>query len=158
MRRVLPPNGLSRKGRRLMSEQPAPTDPVELMIAAFRAFERRDFDAFMSFMSPDVVMDASSIGVGIHEGAEAFRRVFEDWLDPYGEWTVEFEEIADLGGGAVFALLLQRGRLVGSDAEIQWRYVQISEWVGNVSVGSTFWTDIDVGRAAAKKPCRGESA
>ena len=133
-----------------MSEQPGQPDPVELLIAAFRTLERRDFDAFMSFMSPDVVLDASSIGVGTHEGAEAFRRFFEDWLDPYDAWTVEFEEIADLGGGVVFALPLQRGRLAGSDAEIQLRYAQVSEWVGDVCVRSTFWTDIEEGRAAAK--------
>ncbi len=133
-----------------MSEETAPPDPVELTVAAFRAFERRDFAAFMSFMSPDVVLDASSIGIGTYEGAEAFRRAFEDWLDPYSEWTVEFEEIADLGGGAVLALLLQRGRLAASDAEVHVRYAQVSEWVGDVSVRSTFWTDIDEGRAAAE--------
>ena len=81
----------------------------------------------------------------------AFRRFCEDWLGPYGEWTVEFEEIADLGGGAVFALLLQRGRLAGSDAEVHVRYVQVSEWVGDVSVRSTFWTDINEARAAAER-------
>jgi ketosteroid isomerase-like protein len=134
-----------------MSEQPAPPDPVELLIAALRAWNRHDLDAYIRFMSPDVVLDASSVGVGVHEGAGAFRRFCEDWLDPYDEWTVETEEIADLGGGAVFALLLQRGRLAGSDAEVHVRYVQVSEWVGDVSVRSTFWTDIDEGRAAAER-------
>ncbi|HME05341.1 MAG TPA: nuclear transport factor 2 family protein [Solirubrobacteraceae bacterium] len=134
-----------------MSDQPAPADPVELVIAALRALERRDFDAVMSFMAPDVVLDSSSIGLGTYEGAEAFRHFFEGWLDPYDEWTVEIEEIADLGDGTVFALLLQRARLAGSDAEIQLRYAQLSEWVGDVSVRSTFWTDIDEGRAAAER-------
>lgn len=134
-----------------MSEQPAPPDPVELLIAALRAWNRHDLDAYMRFMSPDVVLDASSIGVGVHKGAGAFRRFCEDWLDPYDEWTVESEEIADLGGGAVFALLLQRARLTGSNAKTQFRYAQLSEWVGDVSVRSTFWTDIGEGRAAAER-------
>ncbi len=134
-----------------MSEQPAPPGPVELLIAALRAWNRHDLDAYMRFMSPDVVLDASSIGVGVHKGAGAFRRFCEDWLDPYDEWTVESEEIADLGGGAVFALLLQRARLTGSNAKTQFRYAQLSEWVGDVSVRSTFWTNIDEARAAAER-------
>ena len=121
------------------------------MIAALRAWNRHDLDAYMRFMSPDVVLDACSVGVGVHEGAGAFRRFCEDWLGPDDEWTVEVEEIADLGGGAVFALLLQRARLTGSNGKTQLRYAQLSEWVGDVSVRSTFWTDIDEGRAAAER-------
>ena len=134
-----------------MSEQPAPPDPVELLIAALRAWNRHDLDAYMRFMSPDVVLDASSTGVGVHEGAGGFSALLRRLAGPLRRVTVEFEEIADLGGGAVFALLLQRGRLAGSDAEVHVRYVQVSEWVGDVSVRSTFWTDIDEGRAAAER-------
>jgi len=57
-----------------MSEESRTPHLVELTRQAVEAGTRRDFDALMSFYSPDAVWDLSPLGVGTFEGRAAIRR------------------------------------------------------------------------------------
>jgi ketosteroid isomerase-like protein len=134
-----------------MSEESTTSDLVELVRSAYDASNRRDFDALMSVYRRDAVWDMTPIGLGSYEGLAAIRGFLEGWVGAYEEWQAEPEEIRDLGGGVTLAVVLQSGRLAGSDGRIEWRYAQVSVWVERVAVRTTNYLDTDEARAAAER-------
>jgi ketosteroid isomerase-like protein len=65
------------------------------------------------------------------------------------EWNAE--EIRDLGNAVTFAVILQRGRVVGSSGFVQLRYASVAVWRDGLIVRNTTYTDIDEARAAAER-------
>jgi ketosteroid isomerase-like protein len=49
------------------------------------------------------------------EGRAAIRGLLEDWFRAFDELDFELEEVRHLGGGVVFAVVIQDGRPVGGD-------------------------------------------
>jgi ketosteroid isomerase-like protein len=90
-------------------------------------------------------------GMGTFEGIEAIRDFFEDWLGVYEEYAMEADEIVDLGNGVSFAVLLQKGRLVGSNGEVQLRYASVGVWTNGLMRRLTNYRDIDAARATAAR-------
>jgi len=117
--------------------------------------EAEDIEAAVSFYGPDAVWDASPWGMGVFEGQAALRGFFEDWSSSYSglEWTAE--EIRDLGNGVTFAVILQKGRVVGSTSSVQLRYAAVAEWRDGLIVRNTSYTDIDQARAGAERLAAG---
>jgi ketosteroid isomerase-like protein len=131
-----------------MSEESTTPDLVEL---ARKSIEAGSIEAVVSFYAPDAVWDASPWGMGVFEGQAAIRAFFEDWAGSYAglEWAVE--EVRDLGNGVTFAVILQKGRVVGSGGSVQLRYASVAEWIHDLIVRNTTYTDIDEARAAAER-------
>jgi hypothetical protein len=93
-------------------------------------------------------------GMGTFRGLEAIRGFMEDWLGAYGEYSMEAEEIVDLGNEVTFAVLIQRGRFVGSIGEAQLRYASAALWVGGLMTRCTNYRDVEEARAAAERLAR----
>src|SRR5205814_59616 len=77
------------------------------------------------------------------------RGFWEDWFASYGELGIEQEEILDLGNGVVFAVLIQKARLVGGSGEVRLRYAAVGVWADGLVVplgGCTGLVDIGVVR------------
>jgi ketosteroid isomerase-like protein len=131
-----------------MSEESTTRDLAELVR---RSIEAPDLEAAVGFYAAEAVWDASPWGMGVYEGQAAVRAFFEDWAGSYGEieWTAE--EVRDLGNGVTFAVILQKGRVVGSTGSVQLRYAAVAEWVDGLIVRNTTYTDIDHARAAAER-------
>jgi ketosteroid isomerase-like protein len=92
---------------------------VEVALTIFDAYTRRDFDAALALMDPEVeahnppeVPEAA-----IHRGREAVRRDWEQTLELFDDFSVELEEYFDLGED-LLVYLLYRGRSRGSRAEV----------------------------------------
>ena len=134
-----------------MSEESTTPDLVELARRSLEAANHRDFDAMLSFWSPDPVWDVSPMGLGVYEGPAAIRGFFEDWIGAYEEWEIEPEEILDLGNGVVLAVLLQSARPAGSDGHVRLRYAAVSLWIEGLVERTTNYLDIDEARAAAER-------
>jgi ketosteroid isomerase-like protein len=134
-----------------MPEEPTTPELVELMQSSFEAINRGDFDAFMSFWGPDPVSYMSGGGLGTFEGRAAVRGFFEDWLSPYEEFEVVAEEIVDLGNGVTYAIVRQKGRLVGSSGEVEFRFASVGLSVDGLAVRVTNYADLDEARAAAER-------
>jgi ketosteroid isomerase-like protein len=130
-----------------MRDESTNSDLVEL---ARRSVEAGDIEAALSFYAPNAVWDASPWGMGVFEGHAALRGFFEDWSRSYAGLKWKAEEIRDLGNGVTFAVILQKGRVVGSTASVQLRYAAVSEWKDGLIARHTTYTDIDEGRAAAE--------
>jgi ketosteroid isomerase-like protein len=134
-----------------MAEESTAPDLVELVRRSVEAADKRDLDAHMDFYAPDAVWDASPMGIGTFEGQAAMRGFWEDWLSSYEGWELQTVEVQDLGTGVTFAVLDQRGRLVGSSGEIELRYAAVTEWEDGKIARITNYTDIDKARADAER-------
>ena len=60
----------------------------------------------------------------IFYGPEGFSEFLRAWIGPYDDWSMAVEEILSTPGG-VLAILAQRGRLRGSQADVHLRYGQV---------------------------------
>jgi ketosteroid isomerase-like protein len=134
-----------------MPEESTTPELVELTRRWFEPMNRGDFDATMSFFAPAGVWDSSADGLGVHEGHAAIRRFFEDWRAPYVEYQTEVEEVLDLGNGVTLAVLIQRGRPVGTSGRVRNRYAVVLTWVEGMVVRGTTYQDIAEARAAAER-------
>ena len=130
-----------------MPEETAP----DLVALARGSIEAEGLDAAVSFYAPDAVWDASPWGMGVFEGQAAVRGFFEDWSSSYADMEWRAEEIRDLGNGLTFAVILQKGRLVGSSRSVQLRYAAVAEWIDGLIVRNTTYSNIDEARAAAER-------
>jgi uncharacterized protein (TIGR02246 family) len=134
-----------------MSQESTTPDLVELTRRAFKAANRRDLDAVISFFASDTVFEGRGVGTTF-EGRAAFRSFLEDWFGAYEELEFKVEDVRDLSNGVVLAEVAQDGVPVGSAGHGHFR--QREGWVflwerGLIAHLSTH--DIDVARAAADR-------
>jgi ketosteroid isomerase-like protein len=133
-----------------MAEESTTPDLVELMRRGVDALNRRDLDEFLSGWAPDAVLDTGGM-MGTFEGVAAIRGFLEDWFASYEKLWVEQEEVLSLGNGVVFAVLIQKARVVGSSGDVRHRVSLVGVWVGGSMVRATNYTDIDEARTAAER-------
>jgi ketosteroid isomerase-like protein len=129
-------------------------DLVELQKRLTEAANRRDLDALMAFYAPDCVYDMSPIGMGVFEGPAAARGFIEDWWVSYEEHEFEAAEILDLGNGVGFRVVIQKGRPVGSNSQVQLSYGAVGVWEDGKIVRMTNYNDIEEARTAAEQLAR----
>ena len=55
-----------------------------------------------------------------------------------------------LGSGITFAVVIQRGRLAGSDGRLEWRFGAVGTWIDG-AVADVGDSDVDEARAAAER-------
>jgi ketosteroid isomerase-like protein len=131
-----------------MSEESTTPDPVELVRKQVEALNRRDLDAVMSSVAEDGVLDGRAEQA--LEGRATIRGFIDDWFGAYDELEYELEEVSHLGGGVVFAVVSQDGRLVGSAGRIRQREGWVYLCVGG-SIARLTTSDVDEARAAAEQ-------
>jgi ketosteroid isomerase-like protein len=139
----------SRDTHRAMSEQAATPDLVELTRRILDAADRADFDEILGFYARDAVWDTR--GAGSFQGADAIRRLWEDYYGAYEEIRVQTEELIDFGNGVVLAVNKQRARPLGSSGIVHTREAFLYEWEGGLIVRVTNHGDVDEARAAAAR-------
>jgi len=115
------------------------------------ALEQRDFDSALDFFGPDPEWDMSAMGMGVFKGPVAIRGLLEDWTASYDEWEIEFEQPLDFGSGVVLAV-------VSRTRPPRWQHGQCAaalrrrrQWAGEMILRVATYSDIDDGRAAAKR-------
>lgn len=130
-----------------MSEEPTTSDPVAVVRKQLEAADRGDLDAVMANVADDAVLDGRA---DLVEGRAAIRGFIEEWFEAYEELHYELEEVSHLGGGVVFAVVIQIGRLIGSGGHIRQR----EGWVYLCAGGSIIrltTSEVDEARAAAER-------
>ena len=130
-----------------MSEESTTPHLVELVRKQVEALDRGDVDGVMSSVAEDGVLDGR---VDLVEGRTAIRGFLEDWFRAYEELDFELEEVSHLGGGVVFAVVIQDGRLVGGDGHLRQREGWVYLWVGG-SIARLTTFEVDQARAAAER-------
>ena len=134
-----------------MSEESTTPDLVEFTRHSVEAANRGDFDALLRGYAPDAVWDLNPLGgLGTFEGHAAIRGFLEDWFRAWEELDFELEEVSDLGGGVVFAVVIQDGRPVGGDGRVRQREGWVYLWMAGSIVRLTT-SEVDQARAAAER-------
>ena len=123
-------------------------DNVDLVRRQLEALDRRDLDGVMNNVAEDTVLDGRF--ENFLEGRAAIRQFLEDWFRVWEELDFELEEVSDLGGGVVFAVVIQDGRPVGGDGRVRQREGWIYLWVGG-SIARLTTSEVDQARAAAER-------
>jgi ketosteroid isomerase-like protein len=104
---------------------------VELVREFNEAFNRRDLDAFVALLSPDVEWAVNPELPGlrdVYRGRAEVRALIAE-LDELGESSdIQLPEITDVSGGRVLADTLLTGRGKGSGVPVELRYWQLF-WV-----------------------------
>ena len=126
-------------------------DSLEVAQRLAEAYNRRDVDAIVSMYSAGALWDMSELGVGVFRGRDAIRRFLEGWLENYEEFEFALEEVHDLAHGVAWAVVLPRGRPRGSSRFDELRYGNCAVSDDGLIERMVFSTDIDAGRAAAKR-------
>jgi ketosteroid isomerase-like protein len=116
----------------------------------FEALSSGDFDALTTLCARDAVYESVAMGATF-EGVAAIREFVEDMVGAHDAFDAKIEENLDLGSGIGLAVVHQTGRPAGSSFEAAMRYAAVSDWVEDLLVRITMYTDIDAGRAAAQR-------
>jgi len=132
-----------------MPEESATPDLIEITRRAAEAANRRDIDGLMAFFAPDALVDGTRTVGGLWRGRAAVRAFVEDWASAYEELEWEFEEPVDLGNGVVFAVVPQKGSLVGGAGYAQQREAWVVVWVDDLMASVTYYPEADIAEARA---------
>ena len=119
---------------------------VELLREVTAAANRRDFDAFVALVSPDVVWESRSSSTfpgfrDVYRGREGVREWVAQALEVIEDAQTEVEEIEDLGDDRLLVEIVRTGRGKGSGvpAELRdWWVVSFAE--GLITWRQAFWT------------------
>jgi ketosteroid isomerase-like protein len=111
------------------------------------ALNRRDLDGVMSSVAEDGVLDGRADHL---QGRKTIRGFLDDWFGAYDELEYELEEVSHLGGGVVFAVVIQDGRLVGSAGRVRQREGWVYLWLGR-SIARLTTSEVDQARDAAER-------
>jgi ketosteroid isomerase-like protein len=103
------------------------TDKMELARVALGEFMRTM--RANEFFADDLEWDFSGfrgwIEDSAYHGAAGFDEQMRRWTEPFEEWTMQIDELIDLGGDDILALGWQRGTLSGSGAAVEMPLGQI---------------------------------
>jgi ketosteroid isomerase-like protein len=135
----------------MMSPESANPDVFVLSRHVFEAGNRGDLDLAVSFYDRNAVFDLPPMGLGTFHGSAAIRAFLEDWFSAYEHYEVEAEQITGFGNSVTLSIVVQRGRLAGSDGVVNLRYAAVAVWRAGQVVLTTNYADIDAGRAAAER-------
>ena len=100
---------------------------VEVVRKATDAVNRRDLDAFVALLSPDVVWEVNPELPGlreVHRGRAEVRELIEGLFE-IGESSHVAVEITDLSDDRVFAETVLTARGTGSGVPVELRYWQV---------------------------------
>lgn len=100
---------------------------VDTLRTGYEAFARRDLDAALDMMDPEVeAHDPPEMpDAAVHRGREAVRRDWEHTLDLFEDFTIDIEEILEAGETELVAFLYYRGRGRESGAEVEARLAHV---------------------------------
>lgn len=103
---------------------------VELTYRAHDAFNRRDLDAFLALMDPDVEFtpyERAVEGSGPYHGHSGVQGWWEDAFEILPDFRVELDEVRDLGD-MVFVRGCLRGQGAGSGVSFERTYWGLFHW------------------------------
>ena len=106
----------------------SPSDNVELTRRAIDAFNSRDWKAFAAFTHPDIEVESRLVAMeGAYRGEEGLRDWREAIMGFLPDYTVEVQEIRDLGD-IVLVHCLGTAHGAASATPVHDPFWQVLEW------------------------------
>ena len=91
---------------------------VELAHRGYDAFNRRDWDVFLALMDEGVEAESRLVAMeGSYHGHEGLHRWWNDFLGAFPDYTIEVEELRDLGD-VTLTYFRAQGHGAGSDTPL----------------------------------------
>ena len=124
-------------------------DPlIEMTSEIYDAFNRRDFEAVVSYMDPELeVHDRDRTGL-VHHGPEGWQAFIDEWMENWESYTVEVKEI-ERSGDNVFIQLVQHGIGKGSGIEFSEEFSQVLTFSGDKVTRFSIFVERDDAMKAA---------
>ena len=119
---------------------------IDVILKAVEAVNRRDAEAFVAAVSPDVAWETNPemVGLGgIYQGRAGVREFFKDLfgLETWESIQVEVEEITEASDDRVLLGLLAKARGRGSGVPTEARLWQVLWFAeGLITRRQAFWT------------------
>jgi hypothetical protein len=124
----------------------------ELARRSYQLFSAEGIDVWMErFTTPDFVWDVEPLGLGVYEGRAAYREFYLDWVSSYESWSIQLEEVHQVGPDFTVATVVQHGRPHGSDQSVEFRWVQLSIWEGSRISRAINYSDVEDATEAASR-------
>jgi ketosteroid isomerase-like protein len=93
---------------------------LEIVRRSIEAFQRGDYEAAMEAIDTEIEYDLTHFPDGkVYLGHEGIREAFRIWLGTWENYRQELDELIDLGGDEVLALVREFGRGKGSGIELE---------------------------------------
>jgi uncharacterized protein (TIGR02246 family) len=132
----------------MMPEESATPDLAGLVLGFAAA--PNDLEPMLRLFAPDAVWEG--VPLGLHfRGVQEIRGFLTDWIGTYEEYEIQPQEVRDLGGGVVIAIVDQVVRpagTTGTPLREAWAFVFV--WTGGVVARVFAYQDIDEARAVAE--------
>ena len=123
---------------------------IELVRDSHEAFRRRDLDAFLAYMDPDVEFASMVLEVeGTYRGHDGIRAWWEDVLAVFPDWSPQIEDARQIGDRIVLRVRAE-GAGTGSGIEQTrhfWQVAQVRD--GLLTSWKFFRTEQEAAGAAA---------
>src|SRR4051812_14831871 len=104
----------------------APSD-IDVVRGSHEAFRRRDLDAFVACMDPEVEFTSLVLEVeGTYRGHEGIRSWWDDILAVFPDWQPQVEDARELGGHVVLRVRAE-GAGTGSGIDVDRTIWQVAE-------------------------------
>ena len=96
---------------------------VEIVRAAYEAFERGDLNAVSQLHAPSIEWQTSTEDpdAATHRGRVAVRHYFEGYMETFPGFRAELEECVATPDGRVFTTTRYTGRARASGMDMDWR-------------------------------------
>ena len=124
---------------------------MEIVRAAYEAFERGDLEAISRLHDPAIEWQTSAEDpdAATHRGPEAVRRYFEGYMETFPGLRAELEECVGAPDGKVLATTRYTGRARASGMDMDWRQALVYTVQAGLIVRAEEYFDRDQALEAA---------
>jgi SnoaL-like domain len=124
---------------------------TEVVCGSHEAFRRRDFDAFVEYMDPDIEFSSLVLEVeGTYRGHDGIRSWWDDILAVFPDWQPQVEDTREVGGRVVLRVRAE-GAGTGSGIDVDrviWQVAEVRN--GRLKAWKFFRTEEEALAAAAR--------
>ena len=100
---------------------------IDAVRGSHEAFRRRDFDAFLTFMDPDIEFRSLILEVeGVYRGHDGLRSWWENILAVFPDWQPEVEDAREVGDRILLRVRAE-GAGTGSGIDVDRVIWQVAE-------------------------------
>jgi ketosteroid isomerase-like protein len=139
------------------STQPTTAELERLTRRTIDAYIREDFAGVTALYREDVVWDSTAIGLGVYEGREAVRTLFEDWMAAFDDFSQTLETFHHAGNGVTVAVYRQRSCPKGSTGHVEFTFALVTTWTDGLVERVVPFTDLEEARAVADQLAAGRT-
>jgi ketosteroid isomerase-like protein len=123
----------------------------DVVRGSHEAFRRRDLDAFVEYMDPDIEFSSLVLEVeGTYRGHEGIRSWWNDILAVFPDWQPQVEDAREVGGRVVLRVRAE-GAGTGSGIDVDrviWQVAEVRD--GRLTAWKFFRTEEEALAAAAR--------